>query len=156
MSGRVRLTWTEVARGAWTGIYRHIKARQKNRVHINGRPLDPWGVDIEGAIAELAFAKWCGVYWPGSTDPDRDDGDVLGYGVRSTTHEHGCLLLHECDADAREFVLLIGESRDWYVAGKLKASEGKRSSYWRTDTGRPAYFVPQAVLEPFDKNTVAA
>jgi len=157
MTDWVRLTWTEVARGAWTGVYRHIKARQRRREQTYGMStLNQWGMDIEAAIAELAFAKWCGVYWPGATDPDSDVGDVAGYGVRSTSRDDGCLLLHDADPDARRFVLMVGDTRDWRVAGVLEAGQGKCAQHWRADDPsrnvRAAYFVPQGALEPCERS----
>jgi hypothetical protein len=145
---KVTLSWLEVFQAACAGSMRRIDALKYGRVHRYGEPsLNFWGVDIEGAAAEMAFAKLANTYWHSiARRPEELPGDVGTMQVRCTQREDGCLILHPEDDDDACFYLLTGQIPTFTVRGWIFGADGKRQEFWRTDTGRPAYFVPQSVL----------
>lgn len=139
---RVELTSTEMLMAAHVGVLRTVENIAKGRREQYGATAHWWETAIEGALAECARAKWAGVYWQGVgtiTSADAADGDD----TRSTPREDGCLILHERDPDDRWFWLLVGQRGVYRVCGAIQGRDGKCDQFWRTDTGRPAYFVPQ-------------
>jgi hypothetical protein len=109
-----------------------------------------WQHHCDGAAAEMAVAKWLGVYWePLAPEGDlsRILGDVGEYEVRSTRNPQGSLILHERDAGDKMFYLVINAAPRFVIAGSLLAADGKRNEFWRTDRPTPAYFVPQDFLQ---------
>ena len=153
----VNLTFFEVYLAAQAGAMRRIEAIKKGRPDKYGEPSSPlWDVDIESCCAEMAVAKTTGFYWsPAVNDPKTLPGDVGPIQVRSTSYKSGHLLLHKADDDAQIFVLAIGRSEKWNIAGWLHARDGKKKEYWREDVRdskgkvRPAFFVPQTSLNQF-------
>lgn len=142
----ISLNSRESMHAANVGILRRISAEFKNRTHANGLSRDaaPWDIDINGAMAELAVAKLLGVYWTGASELGAID--VLFCDVRHTTVPDGCLLIQKTDANDRPFVLVTGIMPEFNVCGWMLAGDAKQDQYWRTDTGRPCYFVPQSDL----------
>ena len=134
---------------AQAGCLRRIAAIKHGRQHSNGTPtIDLWGMDIEGAAAELVVAKWLGKYWNSvADDPAQLDGDVGCYQVRHTKHTNGCLILREGDKQG-VYVLVVGQYPNYQIVGWLEAKTGMQQHYLRSGE-RPAYFVPQEdLLDP--------
>ena len=147
----VTLTWHEAQTAAVTGITRRIRAKARARTEVYGSPkTDPWAIDIEAACAERAAAKATGCYWNQEVDPDYP-GDVGVWQVRHTPRADGCLILHERDSDESVFILVTGTMPTYRVCGWITAHEGKQPAHWREDTGRPAFFIPQAALRPMEE-----
>lgn len=155
---KVTLSWLEVVRAAEVGIRRRVGAMQANRPEPYGKPaFDLWGSDIVSSAAELAAAKALCVYWPGAIQPDHAEGDLgNGLGVRYTPREDGCLIIHPRDSDLATHVLVTGAIPTFNVVGSIWGALAKKEQWWRTDTGRPAYFVPQSALEPIPERRKAA
>jgi hypothetical protein len=153
VSTTVELSFFELWQAAGVGAMRNIQARRRGRPDTYGKDVTGleggWGVHIEGAAAEMAVAKALGLYWEGVwSEIDRGRGDVGDYQVRHTLRDKGCLLLHPDDLDDAMFVLVTGVAPKLRIAGKIMGREGKDTRYWRTDTGRPAFFIPQGALTP--------
>lgn len=103
--------------------------------------------EILGVASEMAVAKALNVFYTASPGrPDRDD--VAGLQVRCTTRQNGSLIVHPADPDELVCVLVLADldRLSFTVAGWMRTAEAKRQEWWRTDTGRPAYFVPQHEL----------
>lgn len=146
----VKLNWSEVILAGNVGLMRRISALKKTRDEPYGKPdLEPWGLDVDGAAAEMAVAKFADVFWSGSIG--RLDIDAGPYQVRQTTLDYGCLILHDKDADSKPFVLVTGAAPVMNLRGWIWARDGKNSLYWEPEKGRtPCYFVPQHALRPMD------
>lgn len=147
----VELSYFELWQAVQVGAMRNLQARRRGRPDNYGKDVTQmeggWGVHIEGAAAEMAVAKFRGAYWDGVwTEIDRERADVADVQVRSTMRENGCLILHREDRDDALFFLVVGVAPRFRIAGCIRASEGKQERFWRIDTGRPAYFVPQSEL----------
>jgi len=147
----VTLTWAEILEAAITGVMRCAYARRHAQRHRYGL-ADPnalaWANEIDGALGERAAAKTLGLPFDGCIGGDAAIGDLRhGIQVRTTPHDHGCLILHPTDADGTPWVLVTGRAPALHVAGWCFGRDGKRDQFWRI-TSRPAYFVPADALEP--------
>ena len=103
-------------------------------------------INIEGALAECAWAKHLGKFWAKGETGDLDVGRV---NVRSTRWESGSLILHPEDKDDVTYYLMVGANGSYRIAGHILAKDGKQEKYWadKQKTGRWAYFVPQSDLK---------
>lgn len=149
----VTLSWAEVFQGANAGVMRHLLNLKDGNRHAHGYSGgEGWELHITGALGELAFAKLTNRYWESVASDFRSlIGDVGRHQVRTTARENGCLIVHERDPDDAMFFLVIGTAPTFYVAGGIQGSAAKSEEWWRTDTGRPAFFVPQDALTPLEE-----
>lgn len=135
---------------ALVGSNRHLIAMAKGRSpQMEFAGTTGWGVDIEGAAAELAVAKALGVYWSGQDTPDCDGDIRAGEQVRHTERPNGCLIVHKKNADDHKFYLVTGIMPTMNVVGWIMGRDAKQEQWWRTNVPKPAYFVPQSALIPF-------
>lgn len=146
------LNWHEVFHAVVVGGTRNIEAKKRGRPDAHGYRGDGWSIDIEGAAAEMAYAKMRDAYWLAVADNFHAlDGDVGRTQIRSTARPDGCLILHPDDPDDSAFVLAIGCAPTFRFVGWGYGRDLKRREYWREDTGRPAFFIPQAALQGADE-----
>ena len=144
----IHLTWAEVLLAATVGVMRSVQDKKEGRGNRFGcSEKEEWQVSIDGAIAEMAFAKWSGKFWSGAIG-NLKARDVGGFQVRSVRDDGRRLILHPTDDDDDIFVLMTGFDREWRVSGFIQARFGKNEDYWQDPTGRGrhAYFVPRGVL----------
>lgn len=146
----VTLEWFEVLMAAHAGCLRNVQSLQKGRQNANGLSADlNWQVNIEGAIGELALAKYLNIFYSGKGIFRGDD--VPGLQVRTAAGDSHRLILHPGDLDADIFVLVVGQPPTYRVAGWCLGAEGKRPEFWSEPVkGRPAFFVPQEALCPIE------
>src|SRR5262245_14237971 len=142
------LDWYELLQAAIVGSQRQVKRLREGMHDAHGYNGDGWSIHIEGAAAEMAYAKATNRYWsvPVADDFRSVPGDVGTVQIRSTPRPNGCLILHPGDRDDAPFVLAIGRAPAFDFVGWGYAGDLKRREYWREDTGRPAFFVPQDAL----------
>jgi hypothetical protein len=148
MSVPVRLTFYEIMQGAHVGVMRQVENMQKQRkARYGAGHTNDWQLNIEGALAEMALAKYLDRYWAKGMVGDKD---VAGVQVRSTSYANGRLRLHEDDSDDDVFYLVTGINGVYEVVGWILGCNGKREEFWCDPTGnnRHAYFVPQNALIP--------
>jgi hypothetical protein len=145
----IRLTPMELLQGAMTGAIRRItsltRAMDKNK-HAD---KSDWATDIDGALAELAFAKWRRVYYRPS-NMSLKEPDVGRVQVRSTSHRHGHLILRPNDKSnaAQVFVLAITDAPDVRLIGWKFGVDCMCDEYWRDlEAG---WWVPQAALNDLE------
>ena len=63
----ISLTWPEIMLGVDAGVMRRVYALKSNKRGVYGASDESaWDNDINGAIAELACAKWANVFWSGT------------------------------------------------------------------------------------------
>lgn len=144
----VTLTMPEVMLGAAVGTMRQVGNLKHGLRHRYGTDnADSWTKHIEGACAEMALAKYLGLFWSGNVN-DHEAADVAGYQVRQTAYPNGRLMLHPDDKDGEIFVLATGTAPKFTLRGWLAAKDGKLTQYWCDPTGmnKPAFFVPQNLL----------
>lgn len=143
---KIKLSNSQMMMAANVGVIRHLQFIKRNARPMYGLdvPTD-WKLQIEGAMSEYALAKYLNVHWEGVGFPDADD--VGNEDVRVTTHENGCLILHDRDKDDKKYWLLIGQNGEYEIKGYIFGRDGKQKKYWKEKVpGRPCYFVPQCDL----------
>jgi len=144
------LTPSEMRLAALVEVERRVDNLYNYRAARHGAD-DGWTIGIEGAAAEMAFAKMIGVFWSGAVG-NLKAKDVGLLQVRSTQRDDGCLILHKWDSDDDVFVLMVGTAPRFDCRGWLRAADGKTEEFWRDPIGgRPAYFVPQSKLRLYRK-----
>lgn len=149
MTDTVVLTPYEVDMAGKVGFNRHAKQLERGRSTSRWRE-DAWSIDIEGACAELAYAKLMGVYWDGSVDTFKSQGDVGNIEVRSARRETDSLIIRPNDDPYSVYVLMIGTIPNFKCAGGLVGMDARKDEFLRgaRDKGRPeAWFVPQEELK---------
>lgn len=136
--------------GGQVGLQRCVQSQKKKHVHRFVNPNFDWDKNIEGALAEVAFAKYTGLYWDGSVNVYAVP-DVAQWMVRHTKLDNGCLIVRHEDKDHYDYVLLTGTTPKYTIRGFLRGGDAKQDKYWREDENvhSPAWFVPQADLIPF-------
>lgn len=153
MAGKiiVKLTFSEIMLGAVAGIGRQIIAlKKKLKPGYGGDTSMDWQKHIEGALAEMAVAKYLNIFWNG-TIGKLHPGDVGKNEVRSTHYEDGHLLLHDEDDDNARFFFVVGINGRYEIKGWIRAKDGKLKEYIKDPTKkRPCYFVPADALNPMD------
>lgn len=146
----VCLSWFELFQAANVGVIRQIEALKLDRADQHGYNGDGWSIHVNGAAAELAVAKVTGRFWNAlARHPTTLPGDVGLLQVRWSALAKARLIVHDADPDEAVFVLVTGLPPTLEVVGSIRGADAKDPCYW-TDpgTGRPAFFVPQAALEP--------
>ncbi|HEX8201299.1 MAG TPA: hypothetical protein VF590_12495 [Isosphaeraceae bacterium] len=130
-----------------------LRLAESRRMKLPGRagcPPDNLGQDINGAAAEIAFARAIGEA-PSLSVNSFGAPDVAGYHVRSTDRPRGRLIVRPGDPASNLYVLVIGQSQRWRVIGTITGAEAMRPEFWYDRNGRPGcYMVPQESLRRLD------
>jgi len=148
----VPLTWHEIVQATTVGCMRQIDSLKKKSKQGNNRPnKDNWTPHIEGACGELAVAKHCKGYWPGTVgNPDAPDVCINGvwYEVKTNCSRGKTdLIAMEKDTDVRPYIGVLCYLPDFYITGWLPADKVKIQKWWREgDPHRWAHFVPAGEL----------
>lgn len=151
----VELTWREIAAGAREGASRQILNLARGIPDGNNGPtcshcgasLKDWQRDIEGALAELAVAKYLNQYWTGASGKRAPDVGrfVEVKWIHAPDHR---LIIQKQNADDRIYILVYGHNGRYHLKGWIYGSQAKRDKFLADPTGknRQAYFIPQADL----------
>lgn len=149
----VILEWYELVHAMGTGMVR--SAASMSNGHNPSRSVvssNPWEIiqrHCVGAAAELAVAKFRGVYWDGSVGTYHAVTDVPGCDVRSTPDPNGSLILRDDDPADRWYCLVITAPPSFRLVGFIRGEDGRRDEWLRNPHGqRASWFVPQAALLP--------
>ncbi len=130
-------------------VVQNIKKGRRDKYGAETQSV--WHTHINGALGEVAVAKYLGRYWDGmGALGDLHAADVGGgVQVRWTGKPNGDLILHPSDADDKPFVLVTGDAPRFTLHGWILGRDGKLETYWRDPAGgRAAFFVPQNKLVP--------
>jgi hypothetical protein len=152
---QVELSKAEVMPGALVGVSRRIDSLFSERAQtvpgIDGDGMG-WIRDIEGALAEQAYAKAIDRYWDSSQWRFRSaaSGDVGKFQVRHTTRLDGHLIVRPHDKEADRFVLVVGVCPHYQIVGSILGRDAKQPHFLNDPGGRgvPCWWVPQAALQP--------
>ena len=148
----VTLTWEEMKEAATVGICRNVESLRQGDKNAHGYDgSDTWTVNIEGACAELAFAKAMGIKGDGGINTYKAADVGNDWQVRWSPEHGNRLIVRSNDSDDHRFVLVSGQSPSFRIQGWRRGRDAKRP-YWReAPCGRPAaYFVPKNCLRPID------
>ena len=143
----VVLTQQEILYGAQIGIFKFLETRKQQAQQKHGADLaDRWRFTIEGALGELALAKYLGVFWSGS---HQGAEDLPGFEVRTSTEINNRLIVRHEDRDDSRFVLVIGTLGHYHLVGWIMGKDAKYQDWLESPADRPpAFFVPQYALRP--------
>jgi hypothetical protein len=152
----VSLTWYEYSVAAHVANLRCIESNRDGRLNAHGFTKGSgWEVNVEGAGAELAVAKYFGWYWDFSVNTFK--APDLGSKVQVRwTHSHNfSLIVRPRDPEDDVYVLVSGWGPDYKIQGFMYGHEAKNQLWLRTEsTGRPdAYMVPNDRLTPIEQLT---
>lgn len=150
----VELTTAEMILAGSVGVIRQSTNLSDGREDAHGAARDNgWQLHIDGALGELAVAKFLNLFWSGQLGNLRAD-DVGSLQVRTTTHDAGRLLIHKTDPDDKVFVLVVGYAPSLRLAGWILGRDAKQEKWWDDPMAlkgrepRPCFCVPQLRLNP--------
>lgn len=145
----ITLTWSECLLASQIGMLRQIESLKKGLPDKHGFDGLGWDVHIEGAMGELAVAKYLGVYWSGSVNTFKNLPDVDSLEIRTRSKPEYELIVRENDSDDSVFVLVTGKCPKYTLVGCIPGAQAKSPQWRKTHGGRPpAYFVPHSALLP--------
>jgi hypothetical protein len=148
----IELTWPELWLAINAGVLRRLNGVRHRRTEPYGaRPTAAWNDDINGCIAELALAKYLGLFWSGTVGRlDLPDVGILQ--VRSKTQRDHRLVILKSDDDAKPFVSVLVEIPVCHLCGWMLARDAKQPAWLLPDPSMPdRFFVPNTELEPMEK-----
>lgn len=135
----VELSNVELLVAASVGNMRRVKSKNLNdKKHSQ---TSDWGIDTIGAIAEMAVAKYLGVYWEPTVNTFKA-ADVAGLQVRASQLENACLIVRPGDSKDDTYVLVIVGDNQCRIAGWCFGLFAMVDKHWRGD----AWWVPQEDL----------
>jgi len=132
----VTLTWSELTVAGMIGVLRRVaslQGKRDDRGHYSENGPTDWSMDIDGAAAELAFAKYLNVFCIPTINTFKA-ADVAGYQIRSTCRSDGRLIIRPGDFDDDDFVLVITRGARALLVGSINAGKAKaQKEFWRED-----------------------
>jgi hypothetical protein len=146
----IRLTLDEMRQAALVAVMRRYESRRAGLIDLNLNIANPWDNEIEGAAAELAYAKHKGLPYAGTCNTFHLP-DVGAVHVRSTRYATGSLIIRPRDPDGI-YALVIGGDGTYRCVGRMTVVKNDLPPhYLKTPNGAgPAWFIPQSALEPDD------
>ena len=142
----IELEYAEIQQAALVANQRYLECVKSNKKSVAGETMhDHLTRHIAGAMAEMAFAKYKGLYWskggPGLSD-------VGEFEVRVTHIRRGKLILRSHDKRDATFYLLVGEHGKYKIIGSIKGSDGMQDCFVDPldENRKPAWAVPQDKL----------
>ena len=143
----IHLTEEEIKHAISVGCARQMSSIKKNLKNANGFEGDEWGVNIEGAMGELATAKALNMNWDATVDTFKAN-DLEGIQVRTRSNHYWDLIIRPNDDDEAIWVLVTGKNGKYVVRGWCYGHEGKKKQWLKDYANRPpAYFIPQKFLK---------
>jgi hypothetical protein len=156
----VKLTKSELMVAGLVGNMRSISSLGRLVQNKHSPNDSQWQIDVDGAAAEMAFAKWMNVYYEPTLNTFKDP-DVGRVQIRSTKHEHGKLIVRDRDVKNEIIVLVINAMPEYRMAGWIYTDDAKQDKYIYDPNSKnaPAWMVPQSDLnkmEDLDVTTLSA
>jgi hypothetical protein len=124
----VTLDRNEIYIGAIIGVRRMLESWKSKECNKVKNKDFGWHSDIEAACAELAFAKWMGVYWDFSVNTFKKP-DVAGYQVRHCQSADGSLIVRPNDSNSENYVLVVGTTPEFKIIGWIKGEDAKTTKH---------------------------
>lgn len=160
---RVQLSAAEARFGMVVGcgrltqdLYEDLEGKYGSNKILAGHRYE---IDIVGAVAEMVVAKALNKFWAGQ-EGNFQAADVGHLQVRGTERQDGCLIVHppppmnkpkaRGDKPGDIFVLVVGLPPYLWIPGWCYGHEAQQPKWWRGQYERPAYFVRQSALRPFN------
>lgn len=146
-SPEIELGQTEIIHGAMMGVLRQVQNILKGRKPAYGAgKKNDWQIHVEGALGELALAKYLGVFWSGVGRLRAPDVGIVD--VRTGAKHSHRLMLHPPDPANRVYWFVTGINGKYQIRGWILGKDGKRDEWWKDPKGtnRWAFFVPTSEL----------
>jgi hypothetical protein len=157
----INLTSDEITQGASVAIRRRITcmfAKNKKAPHFISQDGSEWSTEIEGCCAEIAVAKYLGVYWNGGVfDKKTSESDVRSdtrpRQVRHTVHGHGHLIIYPEDNPEHNIILVTGRCPEYIICGWIPVKYGMIDKFWKEPPkiNCASWWIPQSELLPIPK-----
>jgi hypothetical protein len=146
----VTLSEVEYLAACQTGLWRRILSRARGSTHTYGYQPSDHADELEGAAAEMAYAKHLHVYYDHPVDQAPGEADVAGADVKWTRHRNGGLIFRNGMREDRVYVLVTGGYGRYRIHGTATGAQVKRDGEWREGgNGRPGFWLlPQTGLTP--------
>jgi hypothetical protein len=159
----IKLSEREMLIGASSGVQREVEclrssgggenaisSYEKRNNSIGSGGL--WNNHVEGALGEIAVAKYLGLYPGGITDPNTTDVGEH-YEVRTRSREDYELFIRKKEKEDKEdkyFILVQGSYGEYTIRGWISAYEVFDHPEWYHNDMRPnyRYWVPHEFLYP--------
>jgi len=148
----VKLTRQECFDASMVGVLRMIGSLHiKNKHGAKAKNLhETIGIDILGAMGEMALAKHLGVFWSRSINTFHNVADIQGgIEVRTVSAPHYKLILRGNDDPDRTYFLVAPapEPPVFKIIGSILGRDGMKPEFKGDPNGQgEAWFVPQAML----------
>jgi hypothetical protein len=151
MNKLIELSSTEVGAGVRIGGLRQYQALYKGKHEAHGYNGDHgWQIQIEGALGEIATAKFLNIYWDSSVNTWKTE-DLRGIQVRTRSKDYYDLIVRKDDPDEDIYVLVTGRYGKYIIRGWIEGSKAKNPQWIQPYGDRErAYFVPQKLLNPME------
>jgi len=153
-SVEMKMTKVELYLAAHLGAIRRVSGWQNNLNANKHAEKSDWATDIDGVLAEMATAKWLGVYY----EPRNMDfkGPDVGRRcqTRSTTHREGHLIIRPNDEKLKDqpFVLCVTHRDTVWLCGWRYGGWCMKDEWW---VFGDHWEVGQSGLEAMDRFPVA-
>lgn len=156
MGEKIKLSPYHIFIGGQIGVMRRSKSYQSiTNSHRLDKIGNGWQYDCDGALGELAFAKWGNIFWDGSVNTFKSYPDVGIFEVRTTYHRKGHLILREGDKfDDTIYVLVLScDFPVFEIVGWIYGKIGRKEKWKKVvdKHEKPAYFIPQHELKPLSE-----
>jgi hypothetical protein len=146
----VRLQWDEADAAARVGTLRRLECLKSGKYRKTFDPEGGWKTDIEGAGAEMAYAKLRNCFWSHSVNRFKDPDFNHNVEIRHTTRWNGSLIVREPVSEDSYYVLVTGELPNYRIVGWIQGRAAMKPEWYQAKARRPpAYFVPQSELRSF-------
>lgn len=147
----IQLNGFEIATGAINGVLRQCRAiKQRLPNSYAADQQQAWDYHIEGALAEMAVAKFLDLYWTGigHVRGQADVGQMHEVRHRTTDAD---LCVRPKDEPEREYWLVYGKYGRYEIKGYKRGSECKVDTYRQLSNKNGEqhtfYFVPASELQ---------
>ena len=147
----IKLSNAELYVAGHVGTMRRVASIQKKIPDTKNSKRGFWETDADGAAAEMAVAKYFGVYWVPSVNAGKAS-DVLNFQVRSTSWQNGKLIIRTKDKKNEKYILVTVNVDICNIVGWTWADDAKKEKFWKPEdhTGESAWWVPQSELQPME------
>ena len=146
----ITLNPVEYRIGSHIATQQTLEAIGRGAQNHHGMTGHGWTEGIEATCAEIAVAKYLGVYYMGGGFYKKPDvaGNVQ---VRWASSHYYQLIVRPMDPDDDIYVFVTGEAPNYRLHGFIKGSDAKREDRLDAPNSRPAaYFVPTKELISID------
>jgi len=149
----ITLDQNDVRQAAHVAFDRGFVSIMRGLKNTNGGMNDPFLRHVIGALGECAFAKHANIYWDGSVNRFKGQGQDVGAFQIRTRSGRLPLIIRPTDSDTDIFVLVcMGKDlTEWEVVGQIAGKEAKQIGTLTPMQGGDRYLIDPAKLKPITK-----